>query len=41
VYCLSLILIILALSFGRKATSGTTAIFTSLAYGAAGQLVVS
>ncbi|KAJ7818535.1 hypothetical protein B0H14DRAFT_1371740 [Mycena olivaceomarginata] len=39
VYCLSLILIILALSFGRKATSGTTAIFTSLAYGAAGQLV--
>ncbi|KAF7364980.1 hypothetical protein MVEN_00368900 [Mycena venus] len=38
-YCLFLVLVIIALTFGRKATSGPTATFASLAYGAAGQLV--
>ncbi|KAJ7244990.1 hypothetical protein B0H12DRAFT_1308171 [Mycena haematopus] len=38
-YCLFLIFVILALTFGRKANSGPTATFASFAYGAAGQLV--
>jgi len=38
-YCLFLILVIVALSYGRKATSGPTATLASFSYGAAGQLV--
>ncbi|KAJ7132959.1 hypothetical protein C8R46DRAFT_652709 [Mycena filopes] len=38
-YCLFLILVILAISFGRTATSGPFAILASLSYGASGQLV--
>ncbi|KAJ7689116.1 hypothetical protein B0H17DRAFT_1067038 [Mycena rosella] len=39
VYCLILIVVILALSAGRTATAGPTAIPTALSYGAASQLV--
>ncbi|KAF8132190.1 hypothetical protein K438DRAFT_1884930 [Mycena galopus ATCC 62051] len=39
VYCLFLILVILALTYGRHATAGPTAILESLSYGASGQLV--
>jgi len=38
-YCSFLILVLLALSFGRMATSGPTAVLASLSYGAAGQMV--
>jgi len=38
-YCLFLILVILALSFGRTATSGPLATLASFSYGASGQLV--
>jgi len=38
-YCVFLILVILALSYGRHATSGLAATFASLSYGASGQLV--
>ncbi|KAJ7451578.1 hypothetical protein FB451DRAFT_1283649 [Mycena latifolia] len=38
-YCLTLILVILALSAGRKATVGPAAVLASLSYGAAAELV--
>jgi len=38
-YCLFLVIVLLALTVGRKATTGPTATLTSLSYGAAGQLV--
>ncbi|KAF7348370.1 hypothetical protein MSAN_01791000 [Mycena sanguinolenta] len=39
VYCIFLTLVLVALSYGRHATSGPTATFASLSYGAAGQMV--
>jgi hypothetical protein len=40
-YSMFLVLVIVALSLGRTATSGPTATLASFSYGAAGQLVVS